>query len=77
MVTAQYKFDMSGIPTTGPDAEFAQKLVNSQDESLHMGAGAGIHIVMNQNFIVAVDYGRALDKGDGESGLYIGLNFLY
>ncbi len=42
-----------------------------------MGAGAGLHIVMNQNFVVAVDYGRALDKGDGESGLYIGLNFLF
>ena len=77
MVTAKYSFDMSGVPTTGPDAEFAQKLVNSGDESLHMGAGGGLHIVMNQNFIVAVDYGRALDKGDGESGLYIGLNFLY
>jgi len=77
MVTGKYSFDKSGIPTSGPDAEFAQKLVNSQDESLHMGAGAGLHIVMNQNFIVAVDYGRALDKGDGESGLYIGLNFLF
>jgi outer membrane protein assembly factor BamA len=77
MVTSKYKFDMSGVPTTGPDAEFAQKLINSQDESLHMGAGGGLHIVMNQNFIVAVDYGRALDKGDGKSGLYIGLNFLY
>ncbi len=77
MVTAKYSFDMSGVPTTGPDAELAKKLVNSADESLHMGAGGGIHIVMNQNFIVAVDYGRALDKGDGISGLYIGLNFLY
>jgi len=33
--------------------------------------------VMNQNFVIAVDYGRALDPDDGESGLYIGLNFLY
>jgi outer membrane protein assembly factor BamA len=74
MVTAKYSFDKSGVPA---DDEFAQKLVNSQSESLHMGAGAGLHIVMNQNFIVAVDYGRALEKGDGESGLYIGLNFLY
>jgi outer membrane protein assembly factor BamA len=74
MVTGKYSIDKSGVPA---DDEFAQKLVNSQSESLHMGAGAGLHIVMNQNFIVAVDYGRALDKGDGESGLYIGLNFLY
>ena len=74
MVTGKYSFDKSGVPAND---EFAQKLINSQSESLHMGAGAGLHIVMNQNFVVAVDYGRALDKGDGESGLYIGLNFLY
>lgn len=78
MVTGKYSFNDSDLPVPGdPDYEFSQKLLNSDDESLHMGAGAGIHIVMNQNFIVAVDYGRALDKGDGESGLYIGLNFLF
>jgi hypothetical protein len=32
---------------------------------------------MNQNFIVAIDYGKALDKRDGTSGIYIGLNFLF
>jgi outer membrane protein assembly factor BamA len=73
-VTGKYKFDKSGVPAN--DA-FAQALINGGDEKIHLGAGGGIHIVMNQNFIVAVDYGRALDKGDGESGLYIGLNFLY
>jgi outer membrane protein assembly factor BamA len=78
MVTGKYSFDESELPVPGdPDYEFSQQLINGQDESLHMGAGAGFRIVMNQNFIVAVDYGRALDKGDGESGLYIGLNFLF
>jgi len=46
-------------------------------ESFHNSAGAGLHIAMNQNFIIAVDYGRALKKQDGDSGLYIGLNFLF
>lgn len=46
-------------------------------EGFHNAVGAGLHIAMNQNFIIAVDYGRALDKQDGESGLYIGLNFLF
>jgi outer membrane protein assembly factor BamA len=73
MVTSKYKIDKSGVPSD----EFSQKLVNSGDEKLHLGAGGGLHIVMNQNFVVALDYGRALNKGDGKSGLYIGLNFLY
>jgi len=46
-------------------------------ESFHNSLGGGLHIAMNQNFIIAVDYGRALNKQDGVSGLYIGLNFLF
>jgi hypothetical protein len=61
--------------TTNPEA--LEYLSMGGKEKLHLGAGAGFHFVMNQNFVIAVDYGRALDPGDGESGLYIGLNFLY
>ncbi|PLX11194.1 MAG: hypothetical protein C0598_08715 [Marinilabiliales bacterium] len=46
-------------------------------ENFHSGYGGGLHIAMNQNFIIAVDYGRALSEKDGTSGLYIGLNFLF
>jgi len=46
-------------------------------ESFHSSFGGGLHIAMNQNFIIAVDYGRALSEKDGSSGLYIGLNFLF
>jgi len=46
-------------------------------ETFHSGFGGGLHIAMNQNFIIAVDYGRALSEKDGTSGLYIGLNFLF
>ena len=51
------------------------------EDGFHVGYGAGLHIALNQNFIVAVDYGMALntagDKNDGKTGLYIGLNFLF
>lgn len=73
MVTDKYDFDID--PAVSP-SEYSG-LVNAGDEKLHLGAGGGLHIVMNQNFIIAVDYGRALDPEDGVSGLYIGLNFLY
>jgi outer membrane protein assembly factor BamA len=71
MVTDQYNFDTKGVPD---DQKY---LVDAGDEKLHFGAGGGLHIVMNQNFVIAVDYGRALDPNDGKSGVYIGLNFLY
>jgi hypothetical protein len=71
MVTSPYK-----LPDT-TDPEALAYFEQGTKEKLHLGAGAGLHIVMNQNFVIAVDYGRALDPGDGKSGLYIGLNFLY
>jgi hypothetical protein len=70
MVTKPYKF-----PETTPEA--IAYLAEGEKEKVHLGAGGGFHFVMNQNFVIAMDYGRALDKRDGKSGLYIGLNFLY
>lgn len=49
----------------------------SDEEALHVSAGAGLKIVMNKNFIISADYGKALDERDGGGGLYIGLNFLF
>lgn len=46
-------------------------------EELHISYGAGLRLAMNKNFIIAVDYGISADKRDGDSGLYIGLNYLF
>lgn len=46
-------------------------------EALHVSYGGGLHFALNENFIVTVDYGRASDPRDGNSGLYINLNFLF
>jgi hypothetical protein len=46
-------------------------------EKLHISYGAGLRIAMNQNFVVSLDYGRAINPQDGESGMYIGLNYLF
>lgn len=46
-------------------------------EKMHFSYGAGLRIVMNQNFVIALDYGLAADERDGTSGMYIGLNYLF
>ena len=46
-------------------------------EKMHYSYGAGLHIAMNENFIIAIDYGLAANKQDGNSGLYMGLNYLF
>lgn len=50
---------------------------NFGNESLHMSYGAGLRLVMNENFVFSVDFGKAVDSQDGTSGLYIGLNYLF
>ncbi len=47
------------------------------EESLHLSYGGGVHFALNENFIVAVDYGMAAKPEDGTSGVYIGLNWLF
>lgn len=46
-------------------------------EKMHYSFGGGFRIVMNQNFIIAIDHGQVVDKKDGNAGTYIGLNFLF
>lgn len=60
-----------------PEGESQADYFKFQPDSWHNSVGAGLHIAMNQNFIIAIDYGKALNPQDGNYGLYIGLNFLF
>jgi outer membrane protein assembly factor BamA len=46
-------------------------------EKLHQDAGISIMPVMNQNFVIAIDIGKAFNKQDGNIGFSIGLNYLF
>lgn len=52
-------------------------IVSIENDGLHQSVGAGFRIALNENFIVAVDYGAALDKDDGSTGLYINMDWLF
>lgn len=73
--TVLKKIEFTKPDVTSPYA--AKDLFAADEESIHATLGAGLRIVLNENFIVAVDYGRPFDKRDGKSGLYIGLNYLF
>lgn len=61
----------SGFTNSDPD-------YNKIDaEKMHTSYGGGLRVVMNENFVIAVDYGVAANKQDGTSGMYIGLNYLF
>jgi len=60
-----------------PSNEIVTDYFNKGAEQLHTGYGAGFRLVMNYNFVVAIDYGIASKDQDGDSGIYIGLNYLF
>ncbi len=65
------------VPTISLLHENTSDYFNPGTEKMHGSYGAGIRLAMNQNFVIALDYGMALNKQDGNSGMYIGLNYLF
>jgi len=47
------------------------------DKSIHATLGAGLKLVMNENFVLSAEYARPFDPQDGISGLYLGLNYQF
>ncbi len=75
MVTKEYEFTLPDDETMA--GEPADSYFNPDKDSMHLSAGAGLRVVMNENFIIAIDYGKAFNDQDGDSGFYIGLNYLF
>lgn len=46
-------------------------------EKFHQDAGVSLMLAMNQNFVIAVDIGKAFNEQDGNIGFSIGLNYLF
>lgn len=74
MVVQPIEIDQSLIPSMEKDTYFD---FGSKNEKIHPSVGTGLRIALNENFILAVDYGFALDKKDGAKGLYINIGNLF
>lgn len=50
----------------------------NEGQRLHTSLGGGLKIGMNENFVISLDAGRALDKRDAsKTGIYININYLF
>ncbi len=54
-----------------------EMIYSGTDESMHYTVGVGGKIVMNRNFILASEFGKALNGQDGTNSLILGLNFMF
>lgn len=72
--------DKMDIDLTQAEAELEDEFseyFNPGSESVHMSSGIGLKVGLNENFIVSLDFGKAFDRQDGNTGFYINLNYLF
>jgi hypothetical protein len=65
--------DKSGIPAYLNTYDYFQE----GEENFHYTYGAGLHLAMNENFVIAAEIGLPASKRDGGMGVYIGMNWLF
>jgi len=74
MVTDPVDLNLSAVTPLEQSIYFSQL----KDQSLHTSIGGGLKLAMNENFVVSLDMGKALDKRDGDGlGTYIKINYLF
>jgi hypothetical protein len=72
MVVQDHPVDKTLVPE-----EEQQLYFGTGQDALHLTTGLGLRAALNENFIISVDYGFALDHRDGSSGLYIGIAHIF
>ena len=72
MVAQPYEDYMRTIEPT-------EAIENSRLHDLHLSAGCGLKVAMNENFVLSVDWATALDKQDNGkvSNLYIKMGYMF
>jgi outer membrane protein assembly factor BamA len=78
-ITEKYKMpgDLQSKFTTLYAGESFSSYFKPGEEKFHSSTGISVMLVMNQNFVVAIDTGKALNEQDGNIGFSIGLNYLF
>ena len=86
MIVAPYRLeqmksllqDDTRVATVGNKVYTVADLYTQQAEKLHMSAGAGLHVIMNQNFNIACELGKCFSQSDGTGlGMRIGLSYIF
>ncbi len=75
IATRGYNMDFKGEEKYR--AEYDAYMAQGSKEKLHATAGAGLRFIMNENFIVAFEYGKPFNKQDGNGAFYINIGYLF
>lgn len=73
IVVQKVHINKTGIPNTVDQSQY----FSDDAETFHWTYGCGLHLSMNENFVIAADIGLPVNKADGNMGVYIGMNWLF
>jgi len=59
------------------DLDYSLASFIPKKDELHLTYGGGLHIAMNENFVLSINYGLAQNSQDGKNGLYFGASWLF
>lgn len=77
--------DLKGLSSVNPK-DYGVEIYGQDKDSLHSTIGSGLRFIMNENFIVALEYGMPLShliknspvyNQDGTGAMYINLNYTF
>ncbi len=75
-ITSLRSFDVSN--RTGVYPEFYSKYITyAAKDALHLSAGASLKIILNRNFVLNIEYARALSAQDGAGVMYFNTGFYF
>jgi len=69
--------EIEGYDTMSTAVKNDLLLKDYESGKLHSSAGIGLKIGWNENFVISVDYGKAFNEQDGDTGMYINLNYMF
>jgi outer membrane protein assembly factor BamA len=74
IITDPINMDLTAVPSD----ERAIYFSSMEKQTFHTAVGGGLKLAMNENFVVSLDMGKALNENDGEGlGTYIKINYLF
>ncbi len=77
LIPRSVEADVEDIAMSGYNEEDFFNFDDAPPGRIHWGLGGGVRFALNENFIVAIDYGVPLSSQDGPGGIYINLGWMF
>ena len=75
-ITSLRSFDVSNRTAAFPEL-YSRHINDASGDILHLSAGAALKIILNRNFIMNIEYARALSVQDGAGVMYFNTGFYF